>query len=154
MKLASNAIAYFERVLEAPLEHFDQTMRVNVRGMYLATITAAKHMAARRRRDRVHGVDCIDRGRGAAGDLQRLEGRGGAAGPLPRRRPRAPRDSGQRGRARLGADAADGEVVTDPAQWSKHRSRIPLDRPAEPHEIAAVVRFLLSDEARTSPGRS
>ena len=38
-------------------------------------------------------------------------------------------------------------IVADPAEWSKHRSRIPLDRPAEPSEIASVVRFLLSDEA-------
>ena len=39
------------------------------------------------------------------------------------------------------------DLIADSAQWSKHRSRIPLDRPAGPHEIAAVVRFLLSDEA-------
>jgi NAD(P)-dependent dehydrogenase (short-subunit alcohol dehydrogenase family) len=39
------------------------------------------------------------------------------------------------------------DIVRDSAVWSKHRSRIPLDRPAEPQEIAAVVRFLLSDEA-------
>ena len=39
------------------------------------------------------------------------------------------------------------EIVADAAEWSKHRSRIPLDRPAEPNEIAAVVAFLLSDDA-------
>jgi NAD(P)-dependent dehydrogenase (short-subunit alcohol dehydrogenase family) len=37
--------------------------------------------------------------------------------------------------------------VNDPVEWAKHRSRIPLDRPAEPSEIAAVVAFLLSDDA-------
>ena len=39
------------------------------------------------------------------------------------------------------------DIVRDSAVWSKHRREDPLDRPAEPHEIAAVVRFLLSDEA-------
>ena len=39
------------------------------------------------------------------------------------------------------------DIVTDPRQWSKHRSRIPLDRPADPEEIAAVAAFLLSDDA-------
>jgi NAD(P)-dependent dehydrogenase (short-subunit alcohol dehydrogenase family) len=37
--------------------------------------------------------------------------------------------------------------VADELEWAKHRSRIPLDRPAEPAEIAAVVAFLLSDDA-------
>ena len=39
------------------------------------------------------------------------------------------------------------EIVIDEAEWSKHRSHIPLDRPADPAEIAAVVAFLLSDDA-------
>ena len=39
------------------------------------------------------------------------------------------------------------EILTDPKEWAKHRSRIPLDRPAEPAEIAEVVAFLLSDAA-------
>jgi len=38
-------------------------------------------------------------------------------------------------------------VLADAALWAKHRSRIPVDRPAEPSEIAAVAAFLLSDEA-------
>jgi NAD(P)-dependent dehydrogenase (short-subunit alcohol dehydrogenase family) len=37
--------------------------------------------------------------------------------------------------------------LPDPEYWAKARSRIPLDRPGEPEEVAAVVRFLLSDEA-------
>ncbi len=39
------------------------------------------------------------------------------------------------------------EIVTDPKEWAKHRSRIPLDRPADPAEIAEVVAFLLSERA-------
>jgi NAD(P)-dependent dehydrogenase (short-subunit alcohol dehydrogenase family) len=39
------------------------------------------------------------------------------------------------------------ERIRDPAYWSKSRSRIPLDRPGEPAEVASVIAFLLSDEA-------
>jgi NAD(P)-dependent dehydrogenase (short-subunit alcohol dehydrogenase family) len=35
----------------------------------------------------------------------------------------------------------------DAAYWAKSRARIPLDRPGEPAEVAAVVAFLLSAEA-------
>jgi NAD(P)-dependent dehydrogenase (short-subunit alcohol dehydrogenase family) len=42
---------------------------------------------------------------------------------------------------------ATSEIVEDAREWSKHRSRIPLDRPADPQEIASVVAFLLSDES-------
>lgn len=37
--------------------------------------------------------------------------------------------------------------LPDSAYWAKARSRIPLDRPGEPSEVASVVAFLLSDEA-------
>jgi NAD(P)-dependent dehydrogenase (short-subunit alcohol dehydrogenase family) len=37
--------------------------------------------------------------------------------------------------------------LADAAYWSKARSRIPLDRPGEPDEVASVIVFLLSDEA-------
>lgn len=37
--------------------------------------------------------------------------------------------------------------LPDAAYWAKARSRIPLDRPGEPSEVASVVTFLLSDEA-------
>jgi NAD(P)-dependent dehydrogenase (short-subunit alcohol dehydrogenase family) len=37
--------------------------------------------------------------------------------------------------------------LADRAYWSKSRSRIPLDRPGEPEEVANVIAFLLSDEA-------
>jgi NAD(P)-dependent dehydrogenase (short-subunit alcohol dehydrogenase family) len=39
------------------------------------------------------------------------------------------------------------ERLGDAAYWAKSRARIPLDRPGEPSEVAAVVAFLLSAEA-------
>jgi meso-butanediol dehydrogenase/(S,S)-butanediol dehydrogenase/diacetyl reductase len=39
------------------------------------------------------------------------------------------------------------ERLGDAAYWAKSRARIPLDRPGEPSEVAAVVAFLLSTEA-------
>ena len=42
---------------------------------------------------------------------------------------------------------ATAEILADGAEWSMHRTRVPLDRPAEPREIAEVVAFLLSDDA-------
>jgi meso-butanediol dehydrogenase / (S,S)-butanediol dehydrogenase / diacetyl reductase len=148
-RLASNAgIAYFERVLDSSLEHFDHTMWVNVRGMYLVTIAAARHMAA-------HGggaIVCTASTASIAGEeLQAIYNASkGAVSQLARS---LAVDLAPHG-IRVNAVAPGWtrtepveDIVGDSAVWSKHRSRIPLDRPAEPHEIAAVVRFLLSDEA-------
>ena len=148
-RLASNAgIAYFERVLDAPLEHFDHTMRVNVRGMYLMTSAAARHMAA-------HGggaIVCTASTASIAGEeLQAIYN--ASKGAVAQWARSLAVDLAPHG-IRVNAVAPGWvrtppteDLVRDSTQWSKHRSRIPLDRPAEPHEIAAVVRFLLSDEA-------
>jgi NAD(P)-dependent dehydrogenase (short-subunit alcohol dehydrogenase family) len=45
-------------------------------------------------------------------------------------------------RTRVSADR-----LRDPRYWSNARSRIPLDRPGEPEEVAEAIAFLLSDEA-------
>jgi NAD(P)-dependent dehydrogenase (short-subunit alcohol dehydrogenase family) len=148
-RLASNAgIAYFENVLEVSLEHFDHTMRVNVRGMYLMTTAVGRHMAA-------HGggaIVCTASTASMAGEeLQAIYNASkGAVAQLARS---LAVDLAPHG-IRVNAVAPGWtrtppteDIVHDDAVWSKHRSRIPLDRPAEPREIAAVVRFLLSDEA-------
>jgi NAD(P)-dependent dehydrogenase (short-subunit alcohol dehydrogenase family) len=148
-RLASNAgIAYFEQILDAPLAHFDHTMHVNVRGMYLMTTAVARHMAA-------HGggsIVCTASTASIAGEeLQAIYNASkGAVAQLARS---LAVDLARYG-IRVNAVAPGWtrtqpveEIVADDAVWSKHRSRIPLDRPAEPGEIAAVVRFLLSDEA-------
>jgi len=148
-RLAANAgIAYFEEVLDAPLEHFDHTMHVNVRGMYLMTTAVAKHMAA-------HGggaIVCTASTASIAGEeLQAIYNASkGAVAQLAR----SLAVDLARHAIRVNAVAPGWtrtepveEIVRDDAVWSKHRSRIPMDRPADPSEIAAVVRFLLSDEA-------
>jgi NAD(P)-dependent dehydrogenase (short-subunit alcohol dehydrogenase family) len=42
---------------------------------------------------------------------------------------------------------ATATTIEDPAQWEKHRTRIPLDRLASTHEIAAVHALLASEDA-------
>jgi len=44
------------------------------------------------------------------------------------------------------------EILQDAPEWSKHRSRIPLDRAGEPAELAAVAAFVLSDDASYMTG--
>ena len=148
-RLASNAgIAYFEHALDAPLEHFDHTMHVNVRGMYLITIAAARHMAA-------HGGGSIVCTASTASFLgEELQASYNASkGAVSQLARSLAVDLAPHG-IRVNAVApgwvrtrVTEELLDDEATWAKYRTRIPLDRPAEPREIAAVVRFLLSDEA-------
>jgi len=147
--LASNAgIAYFDEVVDAPLEHFDHTMHVNVRGMYLACVEAARAMAERGG----GAIVCTASTASFMGEEHQAvyNASKGAVAALARS---LAVDLAPHG-IRVNAVAPGWvrtppteEIVTDPRQWSKHRSRIPLDRPADPSEIAAVVAFLLSDDA-------
>lgn len=147
--LASNAgIAYFEPIMEAPLEHFDRTFHVNVRGMYLMVHAAARSMA-----ERGGGtIVCTASTASYIGEENQTvyNGSKGAVGQLARSfaielAPYSIRvNAVAPGWVRTPATA---EILADAAEWSKHRSRIPLDRPAEPEEIAQVVAFLLSDQS-------
>lgn len=152
--LASNAgIAYFEELLSAPLAHFDHTFHVNVRGMYLMAHAAARAMAERGG----GAIVCTASTASTVGEELQVtyNASKGAVAALTRSLAvdLAPH------RVRVNAVApgwvrtpATEEIVADVEEWSKHRSRIPFDRPAEPEEIANVVAFLLSDEASYMSG--
>jgi NAD(P)-dependent dehydrogenase (short-subunit alcohol dehydrogenase family) len=152
--LADNAgIAYFEEVFDAPLEHLDHTLHVNVRGMYLLATVAAREMA------RAGGgtIACTASTASFIGEEHQVTYNisKGAVAELIRSlavdlAPYGIRVNGVApGWVHTPATA---EIVADAPQWSKHRSRIPLDRPAEPSEIAAVYAFLLSDESSYMTG--
>jgi NAD(P)-dependent dehydrogenase (short-subunit alcohol dehydrogenase family) len=152
--LANNAgIAYFEHALDTPIEHLDQTLHVNVRGQWLMAVAAARAMA-----DRGGGVIACTAStasftgeedqatynisKGAVAELIRS-----LAVDLARRNIRV--NGVAPGWV---ATPATQEIVDDAPEWSKHRTRIPLDRAAAPSEIAAVVAFLLSPDASYMTG--
>lgn len=152
--VASNAgFAYFEEILTAPLEHFDRTMHVNVRGMYLVVHAAARAMASRGG----GSIVCTASTASFMGEEFQVtyNASKGAVSQLARSMaidlaPYAIRVNA------LAPGWVDTPAVTeffdDEERWSKHRSNIALDRPARPEEIAAVAAFLLSDDASYMTG--
>jgi NAD(P)-dependent dehydrogenase (short-subunit alcohol dehydrogenase family) len=145
--LINNAgVAYYEEFITTPVEHLDRTLAVNVRGTFLMSREAAAVMAP--------GSAIVNTASTAsiAGEEFQVtyNASKGAVASLTRS---LAVDLAPRG-IRVNA-VAPGWVATrstcrvldDPEQWSKHRSRIPLDRPAATAEIAAVHAFLASDDA-------
>jgi NAD(P)-dependent dehydrogenase (short-subunit alcohol dehydrogenase family) len=152
--LASNAgIAYFEKLLQTPFEHLDHTLHVNVRGMFLVAVAAARAMA-----ERGGGRICCTASTASfMGEELQVTYNISKGGVLELVRSMAV-DLAPHG-VRVNGVApgwvhtpATADIVADEAEWSKHRSRIPLDRPAEPDEIAAVVAFLLSEDSSYMTG--
>ncbi len=152
--LADNAgIAYFENVFTTPIEHLDHTLHVNVRGMFLMAVAAARVMAERGG----GAIACTASTASFAGEELQVTYNISKGGVAELTRSLAV-DLAPYG-VRVNAVApgwvhtpATEEIVADALQWSKHRSRIPMDRPAEPAEIAAVVAFLLSDDSSYMTG--
>lgn len=146
-------IAYFEELLPSPVEHLDHTLRVNVRGMFLVALEAARAMA-----ERGGGAICCTASTASfmGEELQvTYNVSKGAVAELVRSMAVDLAPYGIRVNAVAPGwvlTPATEEIVADEAQWSKHRSRIPLDRPGDPREIAAVVAFLLSDDASYMTG--
>src|SRR4029077_3242195 len=145
--LVNNAgVAFFEEVLGTPVEHLDRTLAVNVRGTFVMSREAAAAMAP--------GSAIVNTASTAsfAGEEFQVtyNASKGAVAALTRS---LAVDLAPRG-IRVNAVApgwvetrSTRAVLGDPEQWSKHRSRIPLDRAASTAEIAAVHAFLASDDA-------
>ena len=145
--LVNNAgVAYFEEALATPVEHLDRTLAVNVRGTFLMSREAAAVMG---RGGAI--VNTASTASFAGEEFQATYNASkGAVASLTRS---LAVDLAPRG-IRVNAVApgwvetrATRPVLADPEQWSKHRSRIPLDRAASTAEIAAVHAFLASDDA-------
>ena len=153
--LANNAgIAYFEELLATPVEHLDHTLHVNVRGMFLMGLAAARAMAGNASGG---AIACTASTASFAGEELQVTYNisKGAVAELTRSMAVDLAPYGVRVNAVAPgwvATPPTEQIVADATQWSKHRSRIPLDRPAEPSEIAAVVAFLLSDDATYMTG--
>ena len=147
--LASNAgIAYWGDAVDAPVAEFDHTFRVNVRGMYLMARAAARVM-----RERGAGrIVCTASTASYFGEeLQAsYNASKGAVMQLARSLALdlAPYGVAVNAVAPGWVDTpANTAVLADAEQWSRHRMHIPMDRAARPEEIAAVIAFLLSDDA-------
>ncbi len=147
--LASNAgFAYFEEILTAPLEHFDRTMHVNARGMYLMIHAAARTMAGRDG----GSIVCTASTASFMGEEHQVAYNvsKGAVSQLARSMAIDLAPFGIRVNAVAPGwvdTAAAHEFLADDERWSKYRSNVAMDRAADPAEIAAVVAFLLSDDA-------
>jgi NAD(P)-dependent dehydrogenase (short-subunit alcohol dehydrogenase family) len=154
--LVNNAgIGPSEDVFDSTVEQYDRIMRVNVRGMFLAAMAAARAMAAADEGARAMVFTAstasfmgeerqvlYNTSKGAV--LQLVRSLGVALAPYD---------------IRVNA-VAPGFVRTEkmsgsmgnPGRWSRARARIAADRPAEMEEIASVIAFLLSRDASYMTG--
>ncbi|MBS1890578.1 MAG: SDR family oxidoreductase [Actinobacteria bacterium] len=147
--LASNAgIAIHEPIMDATIENFDLTYGVNVRGMFCLALESAKVMNRGGGGSIVcttssmtviaeEGYVSYTTSKGAVTQLARalaldLAPYGIRVNALAPGWVRTP---------------ATEESLVDPVAWSKYRSRVPIDRAADPAEMAEVVGFLLSEKA-------
>ena len=140
-------------MFETPLEHLDHQLRVNVRGMYLMAMAAAKEMA----RQGGGTIACTASTASFIGEEHQATYNisKGAVAELIRSlavdlAPYGIRVNGVAPGWVL--TPATEEIVADASQWSKHRTRIPLDRPRRPAEIAAVYAFLLGEQSSYMTG--
>jgi len=152
--LVSNAgIARFGEILHTPIEDLDVQLRVNVRGMFLMVLAAARAMA----REGGGRIVCTCSSSGTLGDAYQAPYNMSKAAVAQLVRsfavdlaPHGVRVNGVApGWTRTAATQA---LLDDPAAWAKHRTRVPLDRPADPEEVAGVATFLLSDDATYMTG--
>ena len=128
------------------IEEFDRMMAVNVRGAYLLAVEGSKAMADG------GAIVCTASVSSWLGEELQVGYNTSKGGVMMIVRtlalelaPYGIRVNGVAPgyiRTRLSKDR-----LRDAQYWSNARSRIPLDRPGEPEEVAEVIAFLLSDEA-------
>ena len=152
--LVSNAgIFYTEDLFDAPLEHLDHLLRVNVRGHYLMAVESARAMA----RGDGGAIVCTASSASVIGEERMTAYNASKGGAAALGRSLAVDLAPYGVRVNVIAPGwvdtpQNWDVRDDAAAWSKHRARVPLDRMARPEEIAAVAVFLLSDEASYMTG--
>jgi 3-oxoacyl-[acyl-carrier protein] reductase len=148
--LANNAgVAWQEPFLDITLEHWDQVLDINLRGMFLVAQTVARRMVARGRGGAIVNMSSTNAFEGEAG-YAHYNASKGAITMLTRT---MATELGQHG-IRVNA-LCPGKIFTplqgeaeDPEYTARYeREKIPLGRSGTVEEVAAAYAFLASDEA-------
>lgn len=148
--LANNAgVAWQEPFLEITLEHWDQVLDINLRGMFLVAQKVAARMVARGRGGAIVNMSSTNAFEGEAG-YTHYNASKGAITMLTRTMATELGTYGIRVNALCPGKIAtplQGEAE-DPEYTARYeRKRIPLGRSGTPEEVAAAYAFLASDEA-------
>ena len=148
--LANNAgVAWQEPFLDITLEHWDQVLDINLRGMFILAKAVAARMVARGRGGAIVNMSSTNAFEGEAG-YAHYNASKGAITMLTRT---MATELGQHG-IRVNA-LCPGKIFTplqgeaeDPEYTARYeRERIPLGRSGTVEEVAAAYAFLASDEA-------
>jgi NAD(P)-dependent dehydrogenase (short-subunit alcohol dehydrogenase family) len=146
--VANAGILASDDPLEPKLSDFDALWHVNVRGIYLAATEAARAMA-----ERSGGSIVITASTAAILGQEGSAAYNATKGAVATLARSLAVDLAKYG-IRVNAVAPgwvdtrqNASISENAAEWSRHRTHVPMDRFASPDEIASVMAFLLSDEA-------
>lgn len=151
--LVNNAgVASFGSFMDLPIEEWHRTIAVDVDGVVFMTRAAMPHLLARR--GNIVNVSSVS-GLGGDWGLAFYNAAKGAVTNLTRA---LAMEFGAKG-VRVNAVAPSltvtditADMVADPAVMAKFADRIPMGRAAQPEEVADVVAFLASEDARFVTG--